>query len=119
MPAAPKMHPRTGLKSPRGNVPDQARACSSRRLVGGGQAAGGTAAGIAAGAAADLVSLDAGHVALAGCAGDAVLDAWVFAEERLVECVWVAGVRVVEGGRHRAAAGIGGRYRGVVRRLMG
>ena len=57
---------------------DRAAGCSTR-LAGGAQALGAGPAGIAPGNAADLVSLDAGHPTLAGKHGDAILDAWIFA----------------------------------------
>jgi len=64
---------------------------------------------ITTGAAADLVSLDAASPSLTGKAGDAILDAWIFANSASVDCVWVGGKRVVEHGRHvardRLAAG--------------
>jgi formiminoglutamate deiminase len=65
-----------------------------------GSSATAAGAGLAVGAAADLVTLDANHPALAGRAGDAVLDAWVFTGHALVDCVWVRGHKQVEGGRH-------------------
>ena len=40
------------------------------------------------------------QLALAGRAGDAVLDAWIFTGATAIDCVWVRGRRCVEGGRH-------------------
>ena len=42
-------------------------------------------------------------VALAGRAGDAILDSWIFGAGRsLVDCVWARGRKVVKDGRHHA-----------------
>ncbi|MGE0279169.1 MAG: formimidoylglutamate deiminase [Rhizobiaceae bacterium] len=73
-----------------------------RAVYGGNQALGVTAAGLAKGAAADFVSLDAASPSLIGKAGDAILDAWIFASGTGVDCVWVGGRKVVERGRHTA-----------------
>ena len=55
------------------------------------------------GAPADFVSLNEGHVALSCRASDALLDAWIFASSGdVVDCVWVAGRKVVAEGRHVA-----------------
>jgi formimidoylglutamate deiminase len=54
--------------------PHGAEAC----LSGGVQALGLGTAGLAVGAPADVVVLDAGHMAFAGRGGDAVLDSWIF-----------------------------------------
>lgn len=87
-------------------------------LAGGGQALG-TAAGIAEGRSADIVSLDAGHSALCSRAGDSVLDSWIFAAGRgAIDCVWRRGQRVVTGGRHHARAGLAARYRAVLARMV-
>ena len=72
-------------------------------LKGGSQALGVAASGLAEGAFADLVSLDAEHVALAGRSGDAILDSWIFGAGRsLVDCVWARGRKVVKDGRHHS-----------------
>ena len=85
---------------------------------GGAQAAGRHAGSIAEGRLADLVALDTGRVDLEGRAGDALLDAWIFAgDDRAVAEVWSAGRHQVTGGRHIAHAGIEARYRAVIRRL--
>jgi formimidoylglutamate deiminase len=87
------------------NVLGKANGSTGRRLFdealqGGTQALGAGPAGIAAGNAADLVSLDAGHPTLAGKRGDAILDAWIFANGGKVDCVWARGRKLVEDGRH-------------------
>ncbi|HUD92999.1 formimidoylglutamate deiminase [Sphingobium sp.] len=70
-------------------------------LVGGAQALGG-AAGIAPGMPADIVSLNMGHVAMAGRTPENCLDGLVFAGARAaIDGVWRRGEPVVEAGRHR------------------
>lgn len=86
---------------------------------GGAGALGAGAADILAGASADLVSLDAGHPSLAGKSGDAILDAWIFANGATVDCVWARGKKLVEGGRHHLREAIAKRYRSVSRDLAG
>ena len=72
-------------------------------LKGGSQALGVATPGLAEGGFADIVSLDAGNVALAGRSGDAILDSWIFGAGRsLVDCVWARGRKVVQNGRHHA-----------------
>ena len=65
-------------------------------------ACGDAASGLAVGASADIVSLDASHVALCNARTDDLLDAFVFcAGTRLIDCVWAGGEKLVENGRHR------------------
>jgi formimidoylglutamate deiminase len=78
-------------------------------LAGGAQALGGQA-GLAVGMSADIVSLDLDRPAMAGATADTMLDRWIFAGGG-VDCVWRAGRKLVEGGRHVAAAGVADRYR--------
>ncbi|MDT8856129.1 formimidoylglutamate deiminase [Paracoccaceae bacterium Fryx2] len=79
---------------------------------GGAQAAGRDAGAIRVGATADLLALDGTAVDLEGRAGDALLDAWIFAgDDRMVAEVWSAGRHLVQGGRHVAQDGITARYR--------
>lgn len=88
-------------------------------LAGGAQALDLGTAGIAPGAPADLVVLDAGHVAFAGRGGDALLDSWIFGPSAgAVAEVYVSGRRVVENGRHVARAGIEKRARQVLERII-
>jgi formiminoglutamate deiminase len=76
------------------------RALFDAALAGGGQALGAGPAGIAEGGFADLVSLDPNHPTLVGKEGDAILDAWIFADGGKIDCVWVRGKKLVSGGRH-------------------
>ena len=93
------------------------RALFDAALDGGSQALGAEPSRIAAGAPADLVSLDAGHPSLAGKAGDAILDAWIFANGSKVDCVWVHGQKQVSGGRHAKREAVAGRFREVMTAL--
>lgn len=86
-------------------------------LAGGGQSLG-VASGIAAGGAADIVSLNRDDPAFAGRAGDALIDSWVFASRRPVDCVWRGGVKWVEGGRHRHRERLEARYRAALKELL-
>lgn len=91
----------------------------ARALAGGARAVADPAAAIEAGRPADLVTLDADHVSLAGRRGDALLDAWIFAAgASAVDCVWRRGRKVVEAGRHMAAGRIAEAYRRTLRRLI-
>lgn len=67
---------------------------------GGAQALGTASPEIATGAPADLVSLSPDHPTLWGKSADAILDCWIFAGAGRVDCAWVAGRKLVEGGRH-------------------
>jgi formimidoylglutamate deiminase len=95
------------------------RALFDAALDGGSVALGAGPAQITVGAAADLVSLDADHPSLAGKAGDAILDAWIFANGRAVDCVWVHGQKQVSGGRHARRDAIAQRFRTVMMVLSG
>jgi formiminoglutamate deiminase len=87
--------------------------------AGGARALGEDCAGLQVGASADIVSLDAGHPALAGRQGDARLDAWIFAARGgAVDTVWRRGVRVVEAGRHVRGEAIAARYRATLARVL-
>jgi formiminoglutamate deiminase len=104
------------------NVMATARTASTGRalfdaaLAGGAQALG-VAGGLAAGRAADIVSLDADNLALGGRSGDAILDGWIFACARSpVDCVWTSGRKVVTNGRHHQAESVAAGFR---RRLEG
>jgi formimidoylglutamate deiminase len=94
------------------------RALFDAALQGGAAALGvlpgreaATGAGLAVGSSADIVTLAADHVALCGRTGDAILDAWVFTGQPLVDCVWVRGSKQVEAGRHRLRTAAAGAFR--------
>jgi formimidoylglutamate deiminase len=88
-----------------------------RALTGGAQALGQSGAGIEEGGTADVVSLDADDPVYYGRAGDAVLDSWVFAGGK-IDCVWRAGQKVVERGRHIAGHEIRSRYRRMIESVL-
>jgi formiminoglutamate deiminase len=83
----------------------------------GGSRALGASGGFAVGASADFVSLAAHHPTLAGKSRDAILDAWIFANGSTVDCVWVHGAKMVEGGQHRSRVAIARRFRDVMMEL--
>ena len=88
------------------------RALFESAFSGGSQALGVRNSGLAEGAYADIVSLDAQHVALAGRSHNAILDSWIFgAAGALVDCVWARGHKVVKDGRHRDREAITHRFR--------
>jgi len=102
---------------------DEGQSSVGRRLFGGalegGARALGVEAGIAPGRPADLVSLDPAHPALLDADADTLLDRWIFAARGpAVDCVWRAGRKLVESGRHRAAADIAARYRRTMAGLL-
>jgi formiminoglutamate deiminase len=75
-------------------------------LAGGWQALHADAAaeprGLTAGATLDLITLNSRDPALLERHGDEILDSWIFAGGReLIDCVWRAGEKVVQDGRHR------------------
>ncbi|MDX8540139.1 formimidoylglutamate deiminase [Mesorhizobium abyssinicae] len=93
------------------------RALFDAALDGGSTALGTGPARIAVGASADFVSLDQNHPSLAGKTGDAILDAWIFANGTRVDCVWVHGKKQVSGGRHIGREAIAERFRAVMTAL--
>jgi formimidoylglutamate deiminase len=87
--------------------------------IGGAQALGRYIGAIASGHLADFLILDDTHPDLTGRAGDAVLDAWLFAVGRpLIRKVIAGGSVVVEDGRHRARERIDADYRRTMQRLL-
>jgi formimidoylglutamate deiminase len=95
------------------------RALFERALQGGSQALGLTKTGIVEGAFADIVSLNADDVALAGRSGDAILDSWIFgAGRQLVDCVWARGRKVVENGQNYRRELTAQRFRRTIERLL-
>jgi formimidoylglutamate deiminase len=88
-------------------------------LAGGAQALGRASGAIRPGLWADLVGLDAGHVAFAGLRDDQILDGWIFAAgPGAVADVWSAGRSRVRGGRHVARDRIEAAYRAALAALM-
>jgi formimidoylglutamate deiminase len=95
------------------------RALFDCALRGGSQALGVAISGLTQGAFADIVSLDAGNVALAGRADDAILDSWIFGAGRsLVDCVWSRGRKVVKDGRHHNQDTVASRFRRTIEGLL-
>lgn len=95
---------------------------TGRRLfdaaIAGGAQALGVATGLAPGGPCDLLSLNAKHPALAGRTADDVLDAWIFSGgNSLIDCVWIAGRKVVEEGRHYRRAEIAAKFSEVMMKL--
>lgn len=87
-------------------------------LAGGGQALG-VEAGFGIGRAADIVSLDLDHPSFAGADDATLLDRWIFAGGAgTIDCVWRAGIKRVEKGRHVARAAIAAAYRKSVERIL-
>lgn len=80
-------------------------------LAGGARALGQKIAGLSVGGAADFVTLDATQPSLAARRGDALLDGFIFAGQRMVDGVWRRGRRVVSGGRHIVRDAVAARYR--------
>lgn len=94
------------------------RVLLERALAGGAMALGAGFTGIATDFPADFVSLDGQHPALACKREDALLDAWIFSGGNgVVDCVWVAGEKVVTAGRHRRHEEIGRRFFRAMRQL--
>lgn len=88
-------------------------------LKGGAQALGVAMSGLVEGGFADIVSLDAENVTLAGRSGDAILDSWIFGAGRaLVDCVWARGKKVVRNGRHHARETVALRFRHTLQGLL-
>lgn len=95
------------------------RALYEAAIIGGTRALGEVEAGLAEGAPADFLSLDAEHPALVARSGDALLDAFVFsAQGPMIDCVWRAGQKLVEGRRHLRRDAVLARFRVVMARLL-
>jgi cytosine/adenosine deaminase-related metal-dependent hydrolase len=95
------------------------RALFDGALRGGSQALGVAAVGLIEGALADIVSLDAESVVLAGRSGDAIIDSWIFgAPSPMVDCVWARGRKVVKDGRHIGRDMISSRFRRTIEGLL-
>ncbi|MBR0686311.1 formimidoylglutamate deiminase [Bradyrhizobium manausense] len=95
------------------------RALFDHALAGGARALAQQIAGLAPGARADIVTLDAAHPSLAGRAGDAAIDGWIFASGgSAIDCVWAGGSKVVEGGQHKLRQTARERFNAAMRRLV-
>ena len=94
------------------------RVLFERAQAGGAQSLGVPAVGLVAGGPADLISLDTSAAPFVATQPDQWLDHWIFAARRpMVDCVWRAGRKLVQGGRHIHAERIERRYREVLARL--
>jgi formiminoglutamate deiminase len=98
------------------------RAIIEIALAGGAQALGKSSGvnggAIAEGSPADFVSLNEQHPALICRSADALLDSWIFASSgHVVDCVWVAGRKVVSQGRHAAREQVAGRFAKAMKEL--
>ena len=92
---------------------------SSGAILWQGASSGGRQALAAPDDAADFLTLDPDHPALAGRSGDAILDALVFAAGRgAIDGVWRRGRKVVAHGRHVARDAIAARYRRTLATLL-
>jgi len=82
--------------------PQVATAMTLQAVQGGAQAAGRAIGGLAVGQQADMVALDAQHVALAGLPAPSMLSAHVFGSHRTsaIHSLWAAGVQRLADGRH-------------------
>jgi formimidoylglutamate deiminase len=82
--------------------PEVATAMTLQAVSGGAQASGRAIQGLAVGQQADMVVLDAQHVALGGLPAPSMLSAHVFGSHRTsaIDSLWVAGVQRVWQGRH-------------------
>ncbi len=109
-------HRQRNLLAPPGG--SNGRALFDAALAGGTTALGGPPAPLTEGGPADLVALDGTHPSLAGKSGDAILDAWIFANGARVDSVWVRGRKVVTGGRHIAREAIAARFGRVMTELL-
>jgi formiminoglutamate deiminase len=103
----------------RGEGASTGRTLYDAAAQGGSAALGASAAVLAPGAPADIISLDAANPALLERRGDGVLDAWIFAARTSpIDCVWARGRKWIEAGRHRARERIVARYRQCIARLL-
>lgn len=90
-----------------------------RAAEGGARAIGRDGGALEAGRLADIVALDADHLAFAGLRDDQLLDGWVFAaDDGVVSDVWSAGRHCVQDGRHVRRDRVERRYREALSELM-
>jgi formimidoylglutamate deiminase len=94
------------------------RSLHDAALAGGARSMAQPVGAIAPGHRADITVLDTGHPLLAGRAGDALLDTWIFAVgNAVVKDVLVGGRRVVVDRHHINEDEIAARFRAAVKRL--
>ena len=90
-----------------------------RAAEGGARAIGRDSGALEAGRLADIVALDADHLAFAGLRDDQLLDGWIFAaDDAVVSDVWSAGRHCVRDGRHIGRDRVERRYREALSELM-
>ncbi len=106
---------RNVLARPNGST---GRALFEGAMKGGHQALGAGDSGIAVGHQADFISLDKKQSALFEMSGDQILDAWIFSGQRCVDCVWVAGKKMVTNGRHHLRDAATKRYKQAMKKLV-
>ncbi len=88
-------------------------------VAGGAQALGAGRSGFIEGARADIVTLKPRQPEWPDAVRDEALDGWIFSGLATVDCVYVAGRRVVENGAHPSRPKIARAYGLVMRRLAG
>jgi formiminoglutamate deiminase len=90
------------------------------RAASGGAQALGVTGGISVGAAADFVTLDVARLGPVASQGAATaLNAAMFASRSpVVDCVWVGGKKVVEGGRHARATPVRAAFDAMLERRL-
>ncbi|MBS0416752.1 MAG: formimidoylglutamate deiminase [Proteobacteria bacterium] len=94
------------------------RTLYDRSLAGGAKVLG-SSAGLVSGALLDVVSLKTSEPHLTRRRQDDILDTWIFSGgQKLVDCVWRAGEKVVVNGRHRHRDAIVARYRRALESLL-
>ncbi|WP_421791826.1 formimidoylglutamate deiminase [Hyphobacterium sp.] len=107
---------RTLLTVPGGST---GRSLYENALYGGAQALDRDSGAIVSGNFADLMAIDRNHPSLAGKAGDALLDGWIFAGGgSCISDVWSAGRHIVRDGRHVIRERVVQRYNEVMTRLL-
>jgi formiminoglutamate deiminase len=94
------------------------RTLYDRSLAGGAKVLG-SSAGLVPGALLDVLSLKTREPSLTRRRQDDILDSWIFSGgQKLIDCVWRAGEKVVIDGRHRHRDAIVARYRRALDSLL-
>jgi formimidoylglutamate deiminase len=104
---------RNVLAQPNGST---GRALFDAALQGGSQALWAPSSSLAVGARANVFTLKARESDWPLPPHDALLDAWIFSRTINVDCVYVRGQRMVEGGHHIKRASIASAYGRVLRK---